>query len=97
VTIQSQVLALLKKLQAERQMSILLISHDLAVVAQIAHKVGIMYAGQIVEQAPRQQFFESPAHPYSRKLFQALPGSVAEDAGLAVIPGNVPSMTRVFA
>ena len=78
-------------------MSILLISHDLGVVAQIAHKVGIMYAGQIVEQAPRQDLFQRPAHPYSRKLFESLPGRVAGDTGLAVIPGGVPSMTRVFA
>jgi peptide/nickel transport system ATP-binding protein len=96
VTIQAQVIALLKKLQSERNMSILLITHDLAVVAQIAHKVGIMYAGQIVEQASRQQFFESPAHPYSRKLFESLPRGVAGEASLAVIPGNVPSMTHVF-
>ncbi|UCH50049.1 MAG: ABC transporter ATP-binding protein [Betaproteobacteria bacterium] len=97
VTIQAQVIALLKKLQSERNMSILLITHDLAVVAQIANKVGIMYAGQIVEQASRKQFFEHPAHPYSRKLFQSLPGGVAGEASLAVIPGSVPSMTRVFA
>jgi peptide/nickel transport system ATP-binding protein len=97
VTIQAQVIALLKELQSRRNMSILLITHDLAVVAQIAHKVGIMYAGQIVEQASRRQFFEYPAHPYSRKLFQSLPRGVTGDASLAVIPGNVPSMTRVFA
>jgi len=96
VTIQAQVIALLMKLQAERNMSILLITHDLAVVAQIAHKVGIMYAGQIVEQASRQHFFERPAHPYSRKLFQSLPSAVSGDEGLAVIPGSVPAMTRVF-
>ncbi len=97
VTIQAQVIDLLKRLQSERNMSILLITHDLAVVAQIAHKVGIMYAGQIIEQASRQQFFEHPAHPYSRKLFQSLPGGVSGDSSLAVIPGTVPSMTRVFA
>ncbi|MGD2139422.1 MAG: ABC transporter ATP-binding protein [Burkholderiales bacterium] len=96
VTIQAQVIGLLKRLQAEREMSILLISHDLAVVSQIAHKVGIMYAGQIVEQATRQQFFKHPAHPYARKLFQSLPGRVAGEQGLAVIPGTVPAMTRVF-
>ena len=97
VTIQAQVIALLMRLQAERGMSILLISHDLAVVSKIAHKVGIMYAGEIVEQASRQQFFEHPAHPYSRKLFESLPGAGAGDTGLAVIPGSVPSMARVFA
>ena len=96
VTIQAQVIALLMRLQVERHMSILLISHDLAVVSQIAHTVGIMYAGEIVEQASRQQFFDQAAHPYSRKLFQSLPGAGAGEAGLAVIPGSVPSMARVF-
>ena len=96
VTIQAQVMTLLTKLQSERGMSILLISHDLAVVSQIAHKVGIMYAGEIVEQASRQQFFEHPAHPYSRKLFESLPRAGRGDAGLAVIPGSVPSMSRLF-
>jgi peptide/nickel transport system ATP-binding protein len=91
------VIALLMRLQAQRHMSILLISHDLAVVSQIAHTVGIMYAGEIVEQASRHQFFDHPAHPYSRKLFESLPGAGAGEAGLAVIPGSVPSMARVFA
>ena len=97
VTIQAQVLALLGKLQAERGMSILLITHDLAVVAQTAHKVGIMYAGQIIEQATREQFFQKPAHPYSRKLLQSLPSGASGNGELAVIRGSVPSMTRLFA
>ena len=96
VTIQAQVLALLSKLQADRGMSILLITHDLAVVAQMAHQVGIMYAGQIIEQASRAQFFQAPAHPYSRKLLQSLPGTTPRDEDLAVIRGTVPAMTRVF-
>lgn len=96
VTIQAQVLALLGKLQAERGMSILLITHDLAVVAQTAHKVGIMYAGQIIEQASREEFFRHPSHPYSRKLLQSLPTGASGKGDLAVIPGTVPSMTRQF-
>ncbi len=96
VTIQAQVLALLGKLQAERGMSILLITHDLGVVAQTAHTVGIMYAGQIIEQASREQFFQDPAHPYSRKLLQSLPTGAPGKSELAVIRGSVPSMTRVF-
>ena len=97
VTIQAQVLELLKTLQAQRSMSILLITHDLGVVAQMAHKVGVMYAGHIVEQASRDQFFTKPAHPYSRKLFESLPSAAGRADGLAVIPGTVPSMTRRFA
>ncbi len=96
VTIQAQVLALLRKLQAERGMSILLITHDLAVVAQTAHTVGIMYAGQIIEQASREQFFQDPAHPYSRKLLQSLPAGASANGELAVIRGSVPTMTHLF-
>ena len=96
VTIQAQVLALLARLQAERGMSILLITHDLAVVSQMAHRVGIMYAGQLIEHASSEQFFDAPAHPYSRKLLQSLPGSSADKESLAVIPGTVPPMTQLF-
>ena len=97
VTIQAQVLDLLRTLQAERSMSILLITHDLGVVAQMAHRVGVMYAGHIVEQASCERFFTEPAHPYSRKLFESLPSAAARGKGLAVIRGTVPSMTRTFA
>jgi peptide/nickel transport system ATP-binding protein len=97
VTIQAQVLELLKTLQAQRSMSILLITHDLGVVAQMAHKVGVMYAGHIVEQASSERFFAEPAHPYSRKLFESLPSAAGRTKGLAVIRGSVPSMTHSFA
>jgi peptide/nickel transport system ATP-binding protein len=96
VTIQSQVLDVLRRLQDAAGMSILLITHDLGVVSEVAHQVAVMYAGEIVETAPRGRFFAAPAHPYSRKLFDALPGSAGRERGLAVIPGSVPSLTRVF-
>jgi peptide/nickel transport system ATP-binding protein len=96
VTIQSQVLDVLRGLQNSAGMSILLITHDLGVVAQVAHRVAVMYAGEIVETAPAQRFFVAPAHPYSRKLFEALPSADARDRGLAVIPGSVPALTRAF-
>ena len=96
VTIQSQVLDLLNKLQRERGMAILLITHDLGVVAQMADRVAVMYAGQIVEQAPRKAFFEAPQHPYSQKLFAALPEGSRRDEPLAVIPGSVPPLNTVF-
>jgi peptide/nickel transport system ATP-binding protein len=91
VTIQAQVLALLREAQDATGMSMLLITHDLGVVAQTAHRVGVMYAGQIVEQAGREQLFAHPLHPYTRKLFAALPDAATRGAALAAIPGSVPS------
>ncbi|HEY7759674.1 MAG TPA: ABC transporter ATP-binding protein [Burkholderiales bacterium] len=96
VTIQAQVLDLLRRLQREAGMSLLLITHDLGVVAEMAHRVAVMYAGEIVECAPRERFFQSPAHPYSRKLFEALPGAAGRHRPLAVIPGTVPRMDESF-
>jgi len=96
VTIQAQVLDLLSDLQRRNGMAILLITHDLGVVAQMAHKVAVMYAGQIIEVAARGRFFGAPLHPYSRKLFQALPGSASRGGDLAVIQGQVPPLTTRF-
>jgi peptide/nickel transport system ATP-binding protein len=96
VTIQAQILDLLRKLQAERGMALLLITHDLGIVAQMAHRVAVMYAGQIVEVADRDTFFRAPQHPYSRKLFDALPSPDKRAGGLAVIRGQVPSLAREF-
>ncbi|MEW5889785.1 MAG: dipeptide ABC transporter ATP-binding protein [Pseudomonadota bacterium] len=96
VTIQAQVLELLARLQAERCMAMLLITHDLGIVAQIAHRVGVMYAGELVESAPRQAFFAAPRHPYARKLFAALPRPERRGAALDTIPGGVPPLTKVF-
>jgi peptide/nickel transport system ATP-binding protein len=96
VTIQAQVLELLKVLQRETRMSVLLITHDLGVVAQMAHRVAVMYAGEIVELAPAAAFFARPAHPYSQKLLQAVPDVAGRDRTLAVIPGTVPSLSSEF-
>jgi peptide/nickel transport system ATP-binding protein len=96
VTIQAQVLDLLRSLQAKRGMSILLITHDLGVVAGMAHRVAVMYAGQIVEVAARDSFFRAPQHPYSRKLFAALPATGKRGAELEVIPGQVPALSGEF-
>ena len=95
VTIQAQVLQLLRDTQAQDGMAMLLITHDLGVVAQMAHQVAVMYAGQIVEQAPRAQLFAKPAHPYTQKLFAALPDAMHKGQILAAIPGNVPSLGEV--
>ncbi len=96
VTIQAQVLELIGKLQKQRGMAVLLITHDLGVVAGMADRVAVMYAGQLVEQAPREQFFRAPQHPYSRKLFAALPDSSKRDERLTVISGMVPPLNQVF-
>ena len=96
VTIQAQILELLRDLQKERQMSVLLITHDLGVVADVAHRVAVMYAGEIVETADSGDFFAAPRHPYARKLFDSLPTANKRGRPLAVIPGAVPPLTRVF-
>jgi len=93
VTIQAQVLELLKKLQNDIGMAIMLITHDLGVVSQMADRVAVMYAGQIVEQANRDQY---PQHPYSKKLFDSLPTISKRDQKLAVIQGSVPSLAQEF-
>jgi peptide/nickel transport system ATP-binding protein len=96
VTIQAQVLDLLRQIQMRSRMSILLITHDLGVVSEMAHQVAVMYAGEVVETADRKRFFESPAHPYSRKLFESLPMRNKRGEPLAMIKGSVPPLTREF-
>ena len=95
VTIQAQVLQLLRDTQQQSAMSILLITHDLGVVAQVAHQVAVMYAGHIVEQATREQLFSHPAHPYTQKLFAALPDTAHSGNPLAAIPGSVPPLNDI--
>jgi peptide/nickel transport system ATP-binding protein len=91
VTIQAQVLDLLDDLRRKQGMALLLITHDLGVVARMADRIGVMYAGQLVEEAPRAAFFARPAHPYSVRLFAALPDAGRRGGRLATIPGSVPS------
>lgn len=96
VTIQAQVLSLLKDLQQETGMAILLITHDLGVVSEVADRIAVMYAGQIIEVAAREEFFSHPKHPYSRKLFESMPGKARRGQPLAVIAGSVPALNQVF-
>lgn len=96
VTIQAQILDLLKDIQKKTGMAILLITHDLGVVAQMADHVAVMYAGQIVETASRQQFFNDTQHPYTRKLFEALPSEQKREQKLTVIKGSVPPLNQPF-
>ncbi len=89
-TIQAQILDLLRKLQAETGMALVLISHDLGVVADLCSRVAVMYAGRIIEQAPTEALFAQAAHPYTRGLLGALPDMIGPRRRLASIPGGVP-------
>jgi len=93
VTIQAQILDLLLKIQETKKMSLLLISHDLGIVANIADNLAIMYAGEIVESGTTKEIFENPIHPYTRGLFKSIPDINNNDNDkLHFIPGNVPQI-----
>ena len=92
VTVQAQILDQLVTEQRERHMAMLLITHDLAVVAAVADRVAVMYAGEIVEQAPVDELFEDPRHPYTQGLLRALPKVSTTRQRLDPIPGLVPSL-----
>ncbi len=94
VTIQAQILDLLQRLQHETGMSILMITHDLGVVAEIAHRVCVMYASKIVEMAEVDELFAHPLHPYTQGLFKSIPRLSHAKDRLDVIPGNVPNPLR---
>jgi oligopeptide/dipeptide ABC transporter ATP-binding protein len=94
VTIQARILELLKSIQADRGMSILLITHDLGVVAELADEVVVMYAGKIIEQGPVQELFDNPRHPYTLGLFASLPRVDEKKSRLEAIEGSVPPATR---
>ncbi len=95
VTIQAQILALLRELRAKLSLTILLITHDLGVVAENADRVGVMYAGRLVEEASVGPLFELPEHPYTRGLLRAMPGAGTEEGRrLATLPGAVPDPGR---
>ena len=95
VTIQAQILELLRDLQAEQGMSILLITHDLGIVAEMADEVAVMYASKIVEKAPVLELFANPKHPYTHGLFRSRPvPGMNRDVRLQVIEGMVPSPLR---
>ena len=95
VTIQAQILDLMKKLQKEDQSSILLITHDLGVVAEMCSRVIVMYAGKIVEEAPVKELFASPAHPYTQGLIASVPKLGAGVKVLPSIPGSVPDLASM--
>ena len=89
VTTQAQILALMKKLTQEGDLTIILITHDLGVVAEICERVAVMYCGRFVEDAPREVFYSAPAHPYAQGLLSCVPKIGMEDTKLSYIPGQV--------
>lgn len=94
VTIQAQVLELLQELRDTRRCAVMLITHDLGVVAEVAEHVIVMYTGRVVEEAPVLELFQSPLHPYTQGLMRSIPGSAAGSGKgrLDAIPGVVPSL-----
>lgn len=98
VTIQAQILRLLADLQRDLGIAMVLITHDLGVVARIAHRVAVMYAGEVVEEGTAAEVFGAPQHPYTRGLLECIPvpGRTAPGALLGNIPGTVPSLIGAF-
>jgi peptide/nickel transport system ATP-binding protein/oligopeptide transport system ATP-binding protein len=92
VTIQAQILALLKKLKSDYNLTVLLITHDFGVVAEVADRVGVMYAGRLVEEAGTRELFADPKHPYTQALLRAMPDEGDDGRGkrLRALPGNAP-------
>jgi len=95
VTVQGQILALMLDLARDAGTAILLVTHNLGVVAQTADRVAVMYAGRLVEQAPVDAFFQGPAHPYSKGLLASLPRLDAPGRRLTPVPGMVPSLSAL--
>lgn len=94
VTIQAQILQLMRELQTKMRSSILLITHDLGIVAEMCHRLAIMYAGEVVESATASELFEDPKHPYTVGLLHAIPKLHERVNRLEVIPGTVPDLTH---
>ncbi|MFF2481073.1 ABC transporter ATP-binding protein [Paenibacillus sp. NPDC058071] len=95
VTIQAQILDLMKRLKEEQDMGMLLITHDLGVVAELCDRVVVMYAGRVVEEAPVRELFENPQHPYTKGLIQSVPKLRQKVRRLDSIKGNVPDLSQM--
>ena len=94
VTIQAKILELIKKIQVERNLSVIYITHDLGVVAKVADYVAVMYAGKIVEKGQIEEVFYNPKHPYTWGLLSAMPDLDTDDDELYTIPGTPPNLTK---
>jgi dipeptide transport system ATP-binding protein len=92
VTIQAQILDLLRDLQRERGMALVLVTHNMGVVAEMARRVAVMYAGQVVEERAADELFAAPQHPYTAALLAAMPERSTGERRLATIPGMVPGL-----
>lgn len=95
VTVQADIIDLLLRLQAERDMALLLITHDLGVVAEMAHEVAVMYAGRLVERAPANELFAAPLHPYTQDLLTSVPSVTDPTHRLTAIEGAVPDLAAL--
>ncbi|WP_345470902.1 ABC transporter ATP-binding protein [Glutamicibacter ectropisis] len=95
VTVQAQIMQLLRKLRSEEQMAVVLITHDLAVVAEEADDVCVMYAGNVVEQGSVQRVFAQPTHPYTKGLLSSVPTDAHRGQGLTSIPGSPPELSKI--
>lgn len=97
VTIQAQILDLIRRLQKERKMAVMLITHDLGVVAETCERVVVMYAGRVVEKASSEELFSDPRHPYTAGLLRSIPGALGSGERLQTIPGMVPNLGELKA
>jgi oligopeptide transport system ATP-binding protein len=95
VTVQAQIMDLLLELKGERGMALILITHDLGVVAQVADRIAVMYAGRIIEQAGVHELYRRPAHPYTRALLESMPSRHRKGEPLATIRGLPPNLLRI--
>ena len=95
VTVQAQIMGLLAELQQERQMGLILITHDLGVVADVADRIAVMYAGRIVEQADVYELYRKPAHPYTKGLLDSIPRLDQKGETLSAIGGLPPNLMRI--
>lgn len=95
VTIQAQILDLLKEIQKETKLGIILITHDLSVVAEVADRVAVMYAGQIIETGTVEEIFNQPLHPYTRSLLNSIPTTHSKNQRLHIIEGTVPPLDKL--
>ncbi len=95
ITIQAQVLTLMKELMTEVKTSILFISHDLGVIAEMADDIGVMYAGHLVELGPVEEVFDTPRHPYTKALLRAVPNKYKDEGALPSLTGSVPNLSQL--
>jgi len=95
ITIQAQVLTLMKELLEEVRTSILFISHDLGVIAEMADDVGVLYAGHLVEFGPVEDVYTNPRHPYTKLLLRSVPNRYKTDGPLPALTGSVPSLAKI--